>query len=66
MRFEILGAVSFDIAGFQDMKLCNKLTGRPHFLPRFTALVEEGCNLNKKYIIKKYFALLAAFSLGFL
>jgi hypothetical protein len=49
------------------MKLCNKLTGRPHFLPQFTALVAEDCNLNKKYlIIRKYFALLATFSLGFL
>ena len=65
-RFEILETVSTDIAGFQDIKLCNKLTGRPHFLPQFTALVEEDCNQNKKYLFKKYFALIVAFSLGFL
>jgi len=49
------------------MKLCNKLAGRPHFLQRFTAIVEEDCNLNQKYLItRKYFALLVALSLGFL
>jgi len=52
--------------GFQDSKLCNKLAGRPNFLQKFTAVVEEDCNLNQKYlIIRKYFALIIAFSLGF-
>ena len=56
-----------DIAGFQDSKLYNKLAGRPHFLQQFTPVVEEYCNLNQKYlIIGKYFALIIAFSLGFL
>jgi hypothetical protein len=43
-----------------------KLTGRTHLLPQFTALVEEDCNINKKYLIKKNLTLLLAFSLGFL
>jgi len=65
-RFEILEAVNIDIAGFQDMKLCNKLTCRPHFLPQFTALVKKDCNLNKKYLIKTIFCNTCSFSLGFL
>jgi hypothetical protein len=66
-RFEILEVISIDIAGFQDMELCNKLAGRPYFLPQSTDLVEQNCNLNQKYLImRKYFALFVAFSLCFL